>query len=146
MDRILVGLDGSARAAKVLHEGVELARRTGGKVFLFRAVGIPIEVPAEAYAMSPDSLADLLQAEARKYLDGMAAQVPAELLLGVEVGVGTPWRSICAEAEAQKIDLIVIGSHGYSGLDRLIGTTAAKVVNHAPCSVYVVREPQPQGE
>ncbi len=140
MDRILIGLDGSERAEGVLKKGVELARRAGGKVFLFRAVGVPIEVPTEAYAMSPDSLADLLQAEARKYLDKMVAEVPAELLMGSEVGIGTPWRSICAEAESKKADLIVIGSHGYSGIDRLIGTTAAKVVNHAHCSVFVVRD------
>ena len=40
---------------------------------------------------------------------------------------------------ARRYDLIVIGSHGYSGIDRLIGTTAAKVVNHAKQSVLVVR-------
>lgn len=38
-------------------------------------------------------------------------------------------------------DVIFIGSHGYCGLDRLLGTTAAKVVNHATCSVFVVRAP-----
>ena len=37
-------------------------------------------------------------------------------------------------------DCIVIGSHGYSGFDRILGTNAAKVVNHAECSVLVVRE------
>jgi nucleotide-binding universal stress UspA family protein len=37
------------------------------------------------------------------------------------------------------VDLIVIGSHGYDALDRLLGTTAAKVVNHADRSVLVVR-------
>ena len=36
--------------------------------------------------------------------------------------------------------MIVIGSHGYGGLDRILGTTAARVVNHALCSVFVVRE------
>ena len=40
-------------------------------------------------------------------------------------------------------DLVVIGSHGYGGLDRLLGTTAAKVANRAPCSVLVVRGKTP---
>jgi nucleotide-binding universal stress UspA family protein len=40
--------------------------------------------------------------------------------------------------------LIVIGSHGYGGLDRVLGTTAARVVNHALCSVLVVRPPEAQ--
>jgi nucleotide-binding universal stress UspA family protein len=47
-------------------------------------------------------------------------------------------------ARSVEADLIVIGSHGYAGFDRLLGTTAAKVVNHAHCSVLVVREPQGQ--
>jgi nucleotide-binding universal stress UspA family protein len=38
--------------------------------------------------------------------------------------------------------LILIGSHGYSGLDHLLGTTAARVVNHADRSVLVVRHPE----
>jgi nucleotide-binding universal stress UspA family protein len=106
---------------------------------LFRAVGIPLGLPPEAYAMSPDSLEELLEREAKRYLETEAASVPSELLEGVRVHAGTPWRSICAQAHELGADLIVIGSHGYQGLDRLIGTTAAKVVNHAECSVLVVR-------
>jgi nucleotide-binding universal stress UspA family protein len=46
---------------------------------------------------------------------------------------------VCETAKADGVDLVVIGSHGYGGIDRLLGTTAAKIVDHAPCSVYVVR-------
>lgn len=139
MDRILVGLDASPRAAGVLQTAVELARRVGGGVLLFRAVGIPVGIPHEAYSMSPASLADLLEAEAKRYLEQIAVKVPPELLLGTVIGVGTPWQAICTAADHNKADVIVIGSHGYSGIDRLIGTTAAKVVNHATQSVLVVR-------
>ncbi len=141
MDRILVGLDASPRAAGTLHTAVELARRIGGKVLLFRAVGIPVGIPHEAYSMSPASLADLLETEAKTYLAQAAAKVPPELLLGTAVGVGTPWQAVCAAADHNSIDIIVIGSHGYSGIDRLIGTTASKIVNHAKQSVFVVRDP-----
>ena len=65
--------------------------------------------------------------------------VSTELLDAVEVKIGTPWSAICDEAKKIKADLIVIGSHGYGTLDRILGTTAAKVVNHAECSVLVVR-------
>jgi len=67
--------------------------------------------------------------------------VPAEVLGGTEVKIGVPWETICEAAREKQADLVVIGSHGYRGLDRLLGTTAAKVVNHAHCSVLVVREP-----
>ncbi|MFT3773982.1 MAG: universal stress protein [Minicystis sp.] len=139
MDRILVGLDASPNADGVLDTATELARRTGGKLILFRAVGIPNEIPIEAYTMTPASLADLLQREAEKYLDAIAAKLPAGLMAEKVVTVGTPWRSICAAADAHNADLIIIGSHGYSGIDKLIGTTAGKVVNHAKQSVLVVR-------
>lgn len=140
MDRILVGLDASPRAAGVLQKSVDLARRGNGKLLLFRAVGIPVGIPHEAYSMSPASLADLLETEAKTYLEQAAAKIPPELLLGTVIGVGTPWQAICTAADHNNIDLIIIGSHGYSGIDRLIGTTAAKVVNHATQSVLVMRD------
>jgi nucleotide-binding universal stress UspA family protein len=139
MDRILVGLDASSRAAGVLATATDLARRTGGKLILFRAVGVPHEIPAEAYSMTPAALAELLEREAKRYLDKVAAELPAGTVLETAVGIGTPWQAICTAADHHKVDLIVIGSHGYSGLDRLIGTTAGKVVNHAKGSVLVVR-------
>ena len=139
MDRILVGLDASARAARVLETAVELARRTGGKLILFRAVGVPHEIPVEAYSMTPANLAELLEREAMQYLDQVAKTLPPGMLADKIVHVGTPWQGVCGAADQHKADMIVIGSHGYSGLDRLLGTTAAKVVNHAKQSVLVVR-------
>ena len=142
MDRILVGLDASPRADGVLKTAMEIARRAGGKLILFRAVGIPVEVPHEAYSMSPGAVAELLEREAKKYLDKLAATIPPELLIKTMVHIGSPWDAICHAADEQKADMIIIGSHGYSGLDRLIGTTAGKVVNHAKQSVLVVRAPE----
>lgn len=139
MDRILVGLDASPRAKGVLDAAIDLARRVGGKLVLFRGVGIPMEIPHEAYSMSPAALAEMLEEEAQKYLNKLAATVPEGMLLEAVVGVGNPWQAICHAAHEKKCDLIVIGSHGYSGLDKLLGTTAAKVVNHATQSVLVVR-------
>ena len=51
----------------------------------------------------------------------------------------TAWDGICHAARELDVDLIVIGSHGYGAIDRVIGTTAAKVVNHADRNVLVVR-------
>lgn len=140
MHRILVGLDASPRAQGVLDAALDLARRTGSKVILVRAVGIPIEIPAEAYALPPASLEGLLREQAQKYIDKEAEKVPEDLRGGAKVGVGTPWQAICDMAKEENVDLIVVGSHGYQGLDRLIGTTAAKIVNHADRSVLVVRD------
>ncbi len=139
MDRILVGLDASPRAEDLLKSAVDLAHRSGAKLILFRAVGLPHEIPVEAYSMSPTSLAELLEREAKTYLETVSAWLPKGIVLENVVGVGTPWQAICAAADHHQADLIMIGSHGYSGLDKLIGTTAGKVVNHAKQSVLVVR-------
>jgi nucleotide-binding universal stress UspA family protein len=140
MHRILVGLDASPRAKAVLEAALDLAKRTGSKLVLMRAVGIPVELPPEAYALPPASLEDLLRQEAQGYLDEQSKLVPDELRGGTKIGVGVPWQVICAAAKEENVDLVMIGSHGYQGLDRLIGTTAAKVVNHADRSVLVVRD------
>jgi nucleotide-binding universal stress UspA family protein len=78
----------------------------------------------------------------QKYIDQEQLKVPAEFRGGAKVAVGTPWQAICDMAKAENVDLIMVGSHGYQGLDRLIGTTAAKIVNHADRSVLVVRDAQ----
>jgi universal stress protein F len=143
MKRILVCLDGSARAPGVLAAAVTVARSSAATVVLLRAVGLPPEVPQEFWKETDEALLDLLKHRASTYLDECAASVQPELLTGREVTVGVPWQAICDTALRVAADLIVVGSHGYGVLDRLLGTTAAKVVNHAPCSVLVAREPRP---
>jgi nucleotide-binding universal stress UspA family protein len=139
MDRILVGLDASPRSQQVLTAAEHLAKRAGGKLLLFRAIGLSREIPPEAYAMSPTEIADLVRGKAQQYLDDLLAALPEEVRLGAIAAIGVPWQAICDAAKQHKVDLIMIGSHGYAGLDRLTGTTAAKVVDHATCSVLVVR-------
>ncbi|NUP11460.1 MAG: universal stress protein [Polyangiaceae bacterium] len=139
MKRLLVALDASQRAMKVLETGSDLARRTGSKMFLLRVVGLPPEIPMSPFGVSPDGFLQVLIEDAKKQLDEQTKNVPPELVEGRETRVGTAWASICEAAKEHAVDLIVIGSHGYQGLDRVLGTTAAKVVNHAECSVLVAR-------
>jgi nucleotide-binding universal stress UspA family protein len=141
MKRILVCLDTSPRAPSVLAAARDLAVRAGAKLVLFRSVGLPPELDKEFLAMSPNDVAGELMSRAKRELASLAGDAPPETIDSVHVRVGTPWDAICTEARELDCDLIVIGSHGYSGLDRLLGTTAAKVVNHADRSVLVVRPP-----
>jgi universal stress protein F len=140
MNKILVGLDGSTRSPHVLDTAVDLAQRTGATVYLYRAVGLPSELPVIALSMSPGDTSALLQRLAEQYLHELEHAVPNVLRGGASVSLAIPWQGICEAARRVRADLIVIGSHGYGGLDRLLGTTAAKVVNHAPVSVLVVKE------
>lgn len=141
MKRILVGLDGSARAPVVLATAVAIARAQGAKLTLLRSVGLPPDLPQDFWKSTDEPLLDLLKHRADRYLQECTGSVPADLRGGFEVIVAAPWQGICDAARRLEADLVVIGSHGYAGVDRVLGTTAAKVVNHATCNVLVVREP-----
>lgn len=107
-----------------------------------RSVGLPPEVDKEFLVITPNEVVEHLVGRAENELERLTAGVSKDLLDGIYVRVGTPWDAICTEARTLDVDLILLGSHGYSGLDRILGTTAAKVVNHADRSVMVVR-PKP---
>jgi nucleotide-binding universal stress UspA family protein len=139
MARILVGLDGSPRSQDVLAAAVTAARAAGGKLLLFRSIGLPADVPQDLWKTTDEPLLDVLRSRAKAYLEAQAATVPPELLDGQEIAIGAPWEALCEAARRDGAALLVVGSHGYTGLDHVLGTTAAKVVNHAPCSVLVVR-------
>ena len=136
MEKLLVGLDGSAHERLVLDAARGLAEKLGARLVLYRAVPLPVEIPANALGVTPASLGDMLLDAAKTHLAELA-RGEAEI-----VELNTPWRGLCEAAKREKVDLIVIGSHGYGGLDRVLGTTAARVVNHADRSVLVVRERQ----
>lgn len=139
MKRILVCLDASPRAGFVLETAADLAKRTGAKLRLLRAVGLPPEIDQEVFVRNAADMIDTLKERARNELGGLAQRVPEAEIEAMDIMIGTPWDTICREAKAVDADLVVIGSHGYSGFDRIIGTTAGKVVNHCDRSVLVVR-------
>ncbi len=143
MKRILVCLDASPRAPFVLQTASNLARKMGAKLVLLRSVGLPAEIDQEFYVHAAASMTDLLVDKAKKELDALAKGLPADLIEGYDVHIGTPWDTICREAKARDCDLVVLGSHGYSTMDRVLGTTAAKVVNHCDRSVLVARSATP---
>jgi nucleotide-binding universal stress UspA family protein len=140
MKKLLVCVDGSPRETSVLRAAIALARNSGARLLLFRSFGIPAELPLEAYSMAVDDVPMLLEKHARTALETLEKNVPPELRAGTRVELGIPWQSIERAAADEDVDLIVIGSHGYQALDRVLGTTAAKVVNHADRSVMVVRD------
>jgi len=139
--RILVGLDGSPRERAVLGAGQELALRYDARLTLLRAVGLPPEIPDEAWQNPAVTVKEFLEGQARQGLERLARELPDSLRgrYELEVVVATAWEALCTRAQSLEANLIVIGSHGYGGLDRVLGTTAARVVNHALCSVLVVR-------
>jgi universal stress protein F len=138
--RILVALDASDRASAVLAAAARLATLTGAKLVLYRAISIPPDLPRDILTVTDARLEDLLIRNAREDL-GRLAETVSPLVEQIVTEFAAPWDGICRAARERDVDLIAVGSHGYGGLDRLLGTTAAKVVNHADRNVLVVRTP-----
>ena len=97
-------------------------------------------MPFTALAMSPTDVLSVLEQRADLELTALAKTlIPSTIRWETRVETAVAWQAICHAAQTVEADLIVIGAHGYGGLDRILGTTAARVVNHADRSVLVVR-------
>ena len=140
--RVLVALDGSPRAPGVFDAAAVMAARFAATLFPFRALSVPPEFPAAAAGSRSDvlpdyltrvALADLLRLVARPAATGVHVDTPT-------MRFGSPWRLIIEMSEELDVDLIVLGSHGYHALDRILGTTAASVANLAHRHVFVVHD------
>ncbi len=143
MRRILAALDTTPRASTVMRTALDLAKQYRASLVLFRAVDVPQEFPPAAATHGRDALGPKLVEDASRELGALASQAKA---LGVEALVDVvvsaePWRAILDAAASHDADAIVVGSHGYHVIDRLLGTTAARVADRAQGLVIVVHEP-----
>jgi len=139
MKTILVAVDGSPRAPGVIAFAADYAKSSGAGIVLLRVVTALGDIPSGALPISPAQILDVLLQRAQHELDELARTVPPEVPTKTRVETGTAWHTICDAGKSADAALIVIGSHGYTALDRMLGTTAARVVNHADRPVLVVR-------
>ena len=140
--RILVGLDGSPREALVLSAAQNLALRFGAELLLVRAVGLPPEIPPEAWQDPKLSVKEYLEAKARDGLErcAQALSEPVRLRSDLVVVVATPWQALCMTAQSREADIIVIGSHGYGGSSTECSARPPRessITHCAPCSSSV---------
>ena len=141
MHTILLPTDFSASAEHACHEGFALATREQAQVLLLHILGRSTLAFGDTPLPMQAQLENEICAEAEQRLQVLAASqpVPVETL----VVWGNPAAAICRIAQERAIDLIVMSTHGRTGLAHLfIGSVAERVVRHAPCSVLIVRTPQ----
>ncbi len=144
ISRVLAAVDGSHRAPRVLRVARELAARFNAELLVLRAVVIPPEFPPAAATTEKDRLLEFLEREALDEVRDLVIGIPeARPLARLNA---EPWRTILHTADEVGADLIVLGSHGYGGLDRVLGTTAGHVANRARRNVLVVHERDSSGD
>jgi len=141
---ILVPSDFSECSDAALRYGLELARRFDARLHLLHVVQDPLTQPwaAEGFSAPLFEAVEKWQREAKARL---AAAIPLSDVGRVTVSatVAWPYAEILRYAAENDVDLIVMGTHGRSGVSHmLLGSIAERVVRHAPCPVLTVRHPQ----
>ncbi len=140
--RLLVAVDFSETSDKALDYATNLASEFGAQILLLHVLESPTVFNSSNPAFADWDKEATRTAKSR--LDQLAqGRIDEFIPVNSEVHIGRAYQIICETAQSEKCDLIVIGTHGFTGLKHiLLGSTAEKVIRHAPCSVLVVREPK----
>jgi nucleotide-binding universal stress UspA family protein len=140
--RMIVPLDGSPLAEKVLAHAAELARPLGLEIVLMRVFGVPTPVFAEDYGPYVEELWTQLEDEAQKYLTEKKQQLLAQGLTNVATVTtgGFPAEKIIDAARERKDALVAMCTHGRSGVNRFVmGSVTDRVVRHGGNPVLIIR-------
>lgn len=136
--KILVATDGSIFSESASREAISIAKYSGGSLLVLSVADVNEELLIHAPGMVDDLVkkAKGFVKEAKKMAE--ASGVNAETF----VREGEAYKKITELAEEREADVILIGSHGRTGLkDILMGSVTERVIGHAKCAVLVARKP-----
>jgi universal stress protein A len=144
---LLVSVDFSKHSKKTIEYATRLAVLTDASIKLLHVCQIP-EHPAAFYHGLHSgndlikSLVEMATREASEQLSLASGEIRAQgLKVQPILRVGNPYEEIVRAAKEMKTDLIIIGSYGHRGLGRLLlGSTAERVLQYAPCAVLIVKD------
>jgi nucleotide-binding universal stress UspA family protein len=145
LNRILVPVDFSEHSKKALRFATTLASKFGARVSLIHVVEDPFVTGAwqsEAFVPNiPELLNDLIKAAEAQLHDFKKDLAKHGFVVETAVITGKPARAIVEQAATGHFDLVVMGTHGRTGLAHAVmGSVAERVVQKAPCAVLTVRE------
>ena len=134
-----VDLEETGLAAKAVETAVEQARMSGGELHVITVIpgfGLPIV----ASFFPEDAMEDAVRSVNRELEAFAASNIPADVEARLEVVEGHPAEAILSYAAQIGADLVVVPSHTRSLSQRVLGSCAASLVQHASCPVLVVRQ------
>jgi nucleotide-binding universal stress UspA family protein len=144
--RILVPTDFSKHSQRALTYAAALAEKFGAEIFLLHvvqdfAVFLPDTVTASPPPLPPP---DQVNSAVREALERTVREGNLKhLRVHTEAREGTPYHEIVTYAGENDIDLIIMGTHGRTGLAHLLlGSVTERVVRRSPCPVLTVRDPE----
>ena len=141
--RVLFGTDFSPASRPAFRRAVALARQSRGRLLIVHVVPSGMPMGAEGY-VTPRMYQEMetaIRKSAQKQLDRLVAQAKKG---GVAVRglllTGAAPEAIALTARKERSDVVIVGTHGRTGLDRLLaGSVASRIVGTAPCPVMTVR-------
>lgn len=141
--KILVGVDGSAFAEKGLRYAVDLTRKYGCKLIIVHVVlrRFYAVAPSEAGVLATTVFVKEMETEGKEIMNKAEAYAKAENVdYECKLVQGVPADEIIKIAQAEKVDLIVLGSRGLTEVRAfLLGSVSDKVSHHAKCPTLIVR-------
>jgi nucleotide-binding universal stress UspA family protein len=140
--KILCPIDFSDASRAALEAAADLAKRFGASLALFHAYPVPGYTFPDGSFVASSKMLEELSSQAQRHMEewkGLAQQLGVSRV-EVATAIGEPAHEILAFAKDQHADLLVIGTHGRTGLQHaLMGSVAERVVRRASCPVLTVR-------
>jgi len=142
--KILVPIDFSDYSKNSLKYAVNFADQFNSEITLIYVVE-PVIYPLD-FSMGQIAIPSVnaeWDLKAKEELEKLAKQeIPESFKVSVKIKTGKPFLEIIDTAAEENVDLIIIATHGHSGVEHILfGSTAEKVVRKAPCPVLTLREP-----
>lgn len=139
--RILVPVDFSPNCQESILYARHFAEQFGAEICLLHVVEPVVVTNDFGYLpVLPNDLEEQRLEGAGKELRALAKSLGAGVPVESMVRLGRAWKEITDTARAIPADLLIVSTHGYTGIQHaLLGSVAEKVVRHAPCPVLVVR-------
>lgn len=122
----------------------EMAKRFGAKALLLHVITLPDFAVQYQIPIDEDSARKTMQKSSEVQLAEIAAQLKeAGVESEIRIVVGTPSVEIVKAARDRAVDLVIIPTHGLGAIKHMImGSTAERVVQHAPCPLLILRHPE----
>jgi universal stress protein A len=142
IQKILTAVDFSDLTDKVLDAAINMAQKFDAEL---RILYVVEDMTPYAWVSVPHISFDVLELEMNRSAEVKLEKLrleklPAGLVCRTEVRKGSPAKEIVDCASSESCSLIVMGTHGYGGMEKmLLGSVADQVLKSAPCPVLVVR-------
>ena len=147
-ERILIPLDGSPRAERILDQIGRILPKEYSEVILLQVVDLPLMIKGAEPAIQSDTdgLRLLQREEARKYLDGVGRRLSGSVAgTSIEVAEGSPAETILRKARSLKATMIAMTTHGRTGMARwALGSVAEKVARGSDVPLLLLRSFGPE--